>query len=312
MYGILLNEMYSINMISVIIPLYNKENCIRKTIDSIINQKYYHNFEIIVVDDGSTDCSCIVVESYTDKRVKLFRKKNGGPSSARNFGVKHATGEWIIFIDADDYLLPDSLSHFEYLFVNNPGYLCYTANFYTETNGVRKINSYLMRTGNCKEPFKKLLTKQFTCRTGAAMFHREVLIKNQFNESIRRCEDMELTIRLIRSYQFYTSAKPVMVYNQDSREASFGQKVVSWDFLANLKSSEGTFWERVYFYKNFLNASIKYPDIVKRQYNRNDFEKKRYKLALIEIKIYLKINSFIDLLVRYGINQRYKKIQESA
>ncbi|MCL1036539.1 glycosyltransferase family 2 protein [Shewanella submarina] len=86
---------------SIIIPLYNKKGLISKTIESVLSQTYL-NFEIIVVDDGSTDGSIESISGLNDERLKLFRKENGGVSSARNYGIKKAEGQYVAFLDADD------------------------------------------------------------------------------------------------------------------------------------------------------------------------------------------------------------------
>ena len=96
-------------MLSIIIPLYNKQAVIARTIESILSQSYI-NWELIIVDDGSTDGSDEVVRLYLgDQRIRYIRKPNGGVSSARNRGIKEAKGEWICYIDADDYFLPEGL-----------------------------------------------------------------------------------------------------------------------------------------------------------------------------------------------------------
>lgn len=91
-------------IISVIIPVYNVEKYLSKCIESIIQQTYI-NLEIILINDGSTDRSLSICESYKrlDTRIKLINKSNGGLSDARNMGLKHATGEYIYFIDSDDW-----------------------------------------------------------------------------------------------------------------------------------------------------------------------------------------------------------------
>jgi len=96
---------------SVVIPLYNKENYIKNTIDSVLNQTF-RDFEIIVVNDGSTDDSLKIVEQIEDSRIKTFSIKNGGVSRARNFGIDKAKSDLIAFLDADDYWYPQ---HFENL-----------------------------------------------------------------------------------------------------------------------------------------------------------------------------------------------------
>ncbi|QQX75956.1 MULTISPECIES: glycosyltransferase family 2 protein [Aequorivita] len=88
-------------MFSVIIPLYNKELSIYNTIQSILIQSY-KDFEIVIVNDGSTDKSVEVVEKIKDDRIRLIHQENQGVSAARNTGIKHAKHEWICFLDADD------------------------------------------------------------------------------------------------------------------------------------------------------------------------------------------------------------------
>lgn len=88
-------------MISVVIPLYNKEASIAQSLKSVLSQEY-DDFEVVIVDDGSTDGSVDVVEAMNDPRIRLIKQENGGPSKARNTGVKNAKGEWILFLDADD------------------------------------------------------------------------------------------------------------------------------------------------------------------------------------------------------------------
>ncbi|MGD0021851.1 MAG: glycosyltransferase family 2 protein [Smithellaceae bacterium] len=94
---------------SIIIPMYNRERFIARAINSCLNQDF-ENYEIIVVDDGSTDKSVNVVKKYTDPRIKLIcHKVNRGAGPARNTGVDEATGEWVICFDSDDELLPGAL-----------------------------------------------------------------------------------------------------------------------------------------------------------------------------------------------------------
>lgn len=92
-------------LISVIVPIYNVEKYLNKCIESIINQSY-SNLEIILVDDGSKDSSGIMCDSYIlkDKRIKVIHKENGGLSDARNVGLDKAKGEYIVFIDSDDWI----------------------------------------------------------------------------------------------------------------------------------------------------------------------------------------------------------------
>ena len=100
-------------MISIVIPVYNVALYLQRCIESVLLQTY-PDWELLLVDDGSTDNSCIICEKYKekDKRIQVFHKKNGGVSSARNYGLNHAKGEWIAFVDSDDWLDKDYLWNF--------------------------------------------------------------------------------------------------------------------------------------------------------------------------------------------------------
>ena len=93
-------------LLSIIVPIYNVEQYLDRCIQSILNQTY-QNLEIILVDDGATDCSGAIADSYAakDKRIKVFHKENGGLSDARNYGLEHITGDYILFIDSDDFIV---------------------------------------------------------------------------------------------------------------------------------------------------------------------------------------------------------------
>lgn len=99
-------------MITIIIPVYNVEDYISACIQSVISQSY-HDFELIIVNDGSTDSSGEICNQFAEKdtRIKVFHKNNEGVSSARNLGLRKAHGEYITFIDSDDYIGPDYLSN---------------------------------------------------------------------------------------------------------------------------------------------------------------------------------------------------------
>ena len=96
---------------SIVIPVYNVEKYIEKCLESVLNQTY-DNFEVIVVNDGSPDNSEKIIAQYAqkDKRIKLFTKENGGLSDARNYGVKQCTGDFLLFIDSDDYIEKELLN----------------------------------------------------------------------------------------------------------------------------------------------------------------------------------------------------------
>ena len=93
------------SIISVVIPIYNMEKYLNKCIESVINQTY-RNLEILLIDDGSTDNSPGMCDEWAkkDNRIKVFHKTNGGLSDAKNYGIEHASGKFIGFVDSDDWI----------------------------------------------------------------------------------------------------------------------------------------------------------------------------------------------------------------
>ena len=104
-------------LVSIIVPIYNGEEHIERCIESIAAQSY-PSIEIIAVDDGSTDNSGEILESFAEKdeRIRPFHIENGGVSRARNFGIEHSEGEYIMFVDCDDYIEPDTVERLLSLF----------------------------------------------------------------------------------------------------------------------------------------------------------------------------------------------------
>lgn len=98
--------------VSIIVPIYNSRDYLSQCIDSILNQSY-SDFELLLIDDGSTDDSRTICDGYEakDNRIRTYHKENGGVSSARNKGLDEAKGDYIVFIDADDYVNPGYIEH---------------------------------------------------------------------------------------------------------------------------------------------------------------------------------------------------------
>ena len=134
---------------SVVIPLYNKEQDILTTITSVLNQSY-KSFEIIIIDDGSTDSSAKIVRKINDDRVKLFEKINEGVSSARNLGVEKSTTEYITFLDGDDYWHPHHLENLNLLITKFPEHLWYGSAYEKKRNKqlTTKMDSPILEKGN--------------------------------------------------------------------------------------------------------------------------------------------------------------------
>ena len=134
--------------VSVIMPAYNSEVYIRESIDSVLAQSFT-DFELIVVDDGSTDTTAAIVESYTDSRIRLIRQPNRGVSEARNTGIEAARGQYITFLDSDDLYYPDFLKTLYHLIRSNQAEMSfsnYSESFHVEDmkkTDLRKIRYFI-------------------------------------------------------------------------------------------------------------------------------------------------------------------------
>ena len=190
------------DLISVIVPIYNVEKYLNKCIDSIINQKY-KNLEIILVDDGSPDNSGKICDEYSkkDNRIKVIHKENGGVSSARNVGINNATGNWISFIDSDDWIEEDYINNLlSNAKKNNAEISMCGYNRVYETK-VEKINA----NGDIKVfNSREFLIKALNPQTGIGFSHMK-LIKRQaisdlhFNDDMKVAEDAFFNIKLSKN-----------------------------------------------------------------------------------------------------------------
>lgn len=180
-------------LVSVIIPMYNSEKTIRKTIDSVINQDY-KNLEIIVIDDGSKDKSYEIVSNLSKLyKIKLIKQINKGPSSARNLGIKNSNGEFIAFLDSDDYWINNKISKQLKIFFENE-----KIGIVTTRIDNKKYSSKIENIN-----FKKFLfsIKGFNINTPTVMIKRKVIEEiGYFNENMKYSEDAEYWFRILEKY----------------------------------------------------------------------------------------------------------------
>mgnify|MGYP004475464189 CR=1 FL=1 len=243
-------------MISVIIPLYNKEKCIRKTIDSILNQKGFSDFEIVVVDDGSTDRSCRIVETISDNRVVLYHKKNGGVSAARNYGALLAKGDWITFLDADDLFYPDALSIFHNLISRYPDDELFVANFKWLCNGQLRMNSRCMEFIS-ENPAKDIAIGRFYIRPGSFCISKRGYINSGgFDERLSFNEDREYGIRVSSLLRVVYSPKFVMEYITENSSASIKVHPLEKDFVFYFRNKNMSNWYVKYMYFKKIISSV--------------------------------------------------------
>ena len=187
---------------SIIIPLYNKANFVRKSIDSVLNQTY-KDFEIIVVNDGSTDNSLSVVNEINDDRIRVFSKENEGVAIARNFGIEKSQNEYIAFLDADDLWLPDFLE----TIIEMIGQYPHAGVFATGSTSIDRMGNKIELVNNSLTKgtvlfidnyCKALINKEMAhIWTGAICAKRELFDSiGGFREGIKRGEDLDMWLRL--------------------------------------------------------------------------------------------------------------------
>lgn len=257
-------------------PLYNKQESIRFTIESILHQSY-NRWELVIIDDGSSDQSISIVKSIYDQRIKVYTKSNGGPSSARNLGVKRAIYDWIIFFDADDIMPQDSLLHYVEAINKSECADILVGNYYL----VDKSGRRLMMKEGChfvKSPFRSWFLGTLCPCTGNCLYKRNNLLHEPYNESLRRYEDVELMLRLFKNARIFKFDSVVMEYNRQYSSASKPRHLLSEDYIGNLDLHSGTFWERAIKYELFIQGKNVYTQECKKIYKKED---KRYDWKLI-------------------------------
>jgi len=202
--------------VSVIIPVYNGEKYLSEAIESVIAQTY-SDWEIIAVNDGSTDASLEILRNYEQQlpsKMHVINQENYGISIARNRAIARAKGEYIAFLDCDDLWLPEKLEKQVEFFDSNkePG-LIYSDCYVIDGDGNVKENTYTERTkpfrGNL---FHELLYNNFI-PTSTATSRREVLDKvGLFNPRFRVSQDYDLWLRIAETYPVDFIDKPLAKY----------------------------------------------------------------------------------------------------
>lgn len=204
-------------LFSVVIPLYNKENYIQKTLSTVLSQTF-SDFEIIIVDDGSTDNSVAVAESVKDSRISIYSKKNEGVSIARNYGVSLAKGEYIAFLDADDEWNIDFLKNMYSLIQKYPENGFYTTATILNRNGLIENAQYKpdFAENFVVEDYCKARTfiKTNLCAVGSVCINKSLFDKvGGFPVGVKYGEDLDLWLRLACETKLVYSNRLYFTYN---------------------------------------------------------------------------------------------------
>ena len=206
-------------MISVIIPLYNKAESIATALDCVLEQTY-QDFEVVVVDDGSTDEGAAIVEQYTDSRVRLVRQENAGVSAARNRGIAEAKGEYVAFLDADDEWLPEYLEVQYSLTLRYPQCDVFATNYIFRGFTGNKVTTVLRKLPSKAQDFE--MTNYFEVAysshpplwTSAVMVCKDAIEKvGGFPVGVKSGEDLLTWARLAIKYRIAYFVRPLAIYN---------------------------------------------------------------------------------------------------
>lgn len=206
-------------MFSVIIPLYNKAPYIAKAIESVLGQTY-RDFEVIVIDDGSTDQSLEVAKTFENKSITIISQPNSGVSTARNNGVKLAKHPYICFLDADDWWHPTFLEEMKQLITDFPDAGIYGSGYYIVKNGKERIAPIGVPQGfergiiDYCEVYAKTLCMPLT--SISVVIPKHIFDEEKgFKSQLKFGEDFDLWIRITLKHKVILVNKPLAYYNQD-------------------------------------------------------------------------------------------------
>ena len=222
--------------ISVIVPVFNLEDYVSQALDSILAQKNFHNFEVLVIDDHSTDNTCVIIKEYAerDSRIKILtNQRKKGVAGARNTGFDHARGEWIAFLDGDDTWEPDNLASFMEAVCQYSDVNILSSNLYQiDSLGKKELfsevrpvwNRYfkdankmgkLLRIDN---PIDVFFEDEVLMRTGSCLIRHDLIKQVGYcDEELKAAVDMSWFFKLAANvdYMIYVP-KPLMSYQHRS------------------------------------------------------------------------------------------------
>lgn len=196
--------------VSVVVPAYNIRCYIQDTLESLARQSL-KEFEAIVVDDGSTDGTAEVIQPFCDRdsRFQLLQKQNGGLSSARNYGIRHARADYIALLDGDDIYEPDKLAnHVDRLDLDRKIGVVYSASRAIRDDG---RPTWMRLSGKPVEsdPLLALLCKNFVGHGSNAVFRRSLFEEvGEFDETLRSSEDIDFWLRIAATERWHFYREP--------------------------------------------------------------------------------------------------------
>lgn len=318
------------SLISVIIPIYNAEKTLKRCIDSLLNQTY-SNLELLLIDDGSTDNSNKICKKFSliDKRVKYLKKDNGGVSSARNMGLKVATGDFIAFVDSDDYVEENMFELLINNLISNKADIAICNLFYEDIN--KKIiyrfdhkNSMFDKTDYPELSYYKKCISGYVCNK---LYSKKIIYNDnnsfiRFNTDITIAEDDLFNYKLLEKNKFikyiYINDKLYhYVINENSAtNCTFNLNKLSYfkakneeiDILNNLKiSSDFLMADYVINQIKSYYFANKNQVILNEEYNNIENKSKKYYRILNKSNLKIKLRIKLFLIVHFPKIYKFKK-----
>ena len=321
------------SLVSIIVPIYNVEQYLRKCIDSIINQTY-KNLEILLVDDGSPDNCGQICDEYAkkDDRVKVIHKENGGLSSARNCGIEHATGKYIAFVDGDDFVSKNYISNlFTIIKKYNADISLTNKIYYFEKRQEKKATEYELSEEDLSMEstmlLENILKDTLPHETCGKLYKAEILKSNKYEKGLSVFEDFEYIIRILKKNPQYKIAcdmgKYDYFYLQRDNSLSRGTYNECWnkelDFYIGLlkddKFKKYSTYLKIWIAKkgvrNFkkiiaLSDDEKVKKELKRNHNQLKYTQTKYYTSNIKGKIKFILIKNFPYLVNFFLSKKYK------
>lgn len=196
-----MNQVKELLKFSIVIPTYNREHIISKTIDSILAQTYT-NYEIIVVDDGSTDQTENLILNKYKNQIQYYKKENAERAAARNFGTEKSKGEYVLWFDSDDLMYSNHLEvALKLINKNNSPEVVALSYHY------KNLKNEIIKIGNLNSSINQELYEGNSLSCDAVFVRRDIALSNPFNEDrdLSASEDYELWLRLSCQYKIFSS-----------------------------------------------------------------------------------------------------------
>ena len=301
------------DLISVIVPIYNVEKYLRRCLDSICNQ-VYSNLEIVLVDDGSTDSSGKIADEYArrDIRFHVIHKQNGGLSDARNVGLSYCHGKYIVFVDSDDYVTEDYVVVLYDLLKHNHADISAVSLTHKEEE-LSKINdSTTTKIYNTKEALQDLLYQRISTSANAKMYRAELFSDIRYPKG-RLYEDVIATYQIfekatkvvwcdIKKYWYYVRTDSIVrsAFNVKKMDYVYNCEEVLEEvkkkYPALSKAAESRLlWAAIHIWVNFTERK-KYPE----QYQHVYKTIKQYRNSVMSDKVVSTRNKLVVLLTYFG------------